>query len=198
MSMSKEHINQLARRLETARDIQDLYRAVDAKRLIDELERYAYQDLYGANRLWKEYASEKLRDQPEAKPLILRVADLSEKHFEGRPTQERNPVQLFDQRDAIVGRPEAGQRYEGKIVGNTPDYAVQQLDNGDFILHRRLSLTLDPSTLGKDVRINYPFSGIKGVGIVTDRERAHEAEHAMSRQREPHQKNHLHEQEFDR
>lgn len=197
MSISKEQINQLARRLEAARDIQDLYRSVDAKRLIDELERYAYQDFYGANRLWKEYASEQLRTQPEAKPLLLRVADISEKHFEGRATQERNPVQLFDQKDTVVGRPESGHKYEGKIVGNTPDYAVQQLENGDFILHRRRSLTLDPSTLGKDVRIHYPFGGVTGVGSVTIREHEHQTERELTRH-SPLQKTHSHEQEFER
>lgn len=199
MSMNKDQINQLARRLENARDIQDLYRLHDAQRLIDQLERYAYQDMYGANRLWKDHASEQLRDQPQAKPILLRVADISEKYFEGRPTQERNPIQIIDQPDAVVARPKANHAYEGQIVGNTPDYVVQRLENGDHILHRRLSLTLEPSTLGKEVRINYPFGGVNGVGIVTARERSFEKDQGLDHQRQMTQlKPHSHEQEFER
>lgn len=160
--------SKLARQLEQARDIADLYDRKAGRSLIDDLTSTARTDMYAALRVWEQYASSELKAQPGAMPTILHVAKLTERHFEGRSQQERNDVIVPNERDTVVCRPMDKESYQGPIVGTTPDYVVQRDERGDFILHRKDSLTGIPLSGTADVSIRYPFNALNGIGIASE------------------------------
>ncbi len=164
--MNRDEINKLARKLERAKDVSDLYERRSGPCIADDLARLARSDLYGAYRLWDQFATPELKAQPGATPTILYVARITEQHFEGRSRVERNDVVLHHERDCVVGRPMDQETYRGNIVGETPDYLVQKEERGDFILHSKANLTYSEAA-GSNVSIRYPFSAIGGVGLVS-------------------------------
>lgn len=165
--------DQLAAKLRDLRDISELHGPA-GEQLRRDLETLARTDLYLANRLFDTYVPEQLREAPGLKPATLRVAAVIERHFEGRPIEhDRPPVQLYSERDSIVTRPTALVDYEGPIIGRTPSFAVQKVDD-DYVLHRHASLSMDPAGLGDNVRIRYPFTGPKSVGLVHERSSEHQ------------------------
>ncbi|SAI73169.1 Uncharacterised protein [Bordetella ansorpii] len=178
--MNQTELNQLARRLEGADALSNSERVA----LLNDVERAARHDLYGATQLWRDHVP---KDADLRMPQVLAVAEVVHKRFEGRADQERAPIALYSERDTEVGRPESGREYRGPIVGFTPDYAVQRAENGDYILHGRRGLTGATQELGRDdVSIRYPFSP-RGVGLVQRIEPATEHDRAAMRLEKPHE-----------
>lgn len=187
--MNHDDINKLARKLEQSKDIRDIYDRHNGRSIADELGALARTDLYGAARLWEQYIPPGLKAQPGAMPTIVHVARISEHHFEGRARQERHDVAVPTERDCVVGRPMAQETYCGPIVGETPDYVVQRVESGDYILHSKAQLSYTESA-GNNVAIRYPFNAMGGIGLVSantpayGRETAHQREHQKSNERE--------------
>ncbi|MGS1117414.1 KfrB domain-containing protein [Castellaniella sp. UC4442_H9] len=175
--MNKAEIDKIAAQLQELRAIHDLY-GPEGSALRRDLARLAREDLYLANRLFDSHVPLTLREQPGAKPVTLRAAALIERHFEGRARDERPPVQIYGEADAVVTRPASGRSYDGKVVGRTPDYVVQKVEN-DYVLHRHASLTIDPGRLHDDVSIRYPFSGPHAVGLVRERSAEHQQQQEL-------------------
>jgi len=123
------------------------------------IEQAARDDLYGTARLWKEHATGDVR-----MPRILLVAEIAQTRFEGQAARERPPVPLFGERDAEVARPSPGRNYTGPMVGTTPDYLVQRVESGDYVLHERQRLAGNMGT--GEVAVHYPFAVHGGVGLV--------------------------------
>ena len=165
--MNENEIKKLVAQLQEVRDINDIHGPQGAE-LRNALERLAREDLYLANRLFETNVSQELRSEPGIKPHSLQVASLIERHFEGRVAEDRPAVQIHERADAMVMRPEAGKEYEGQVIGHTPDFVVQKVDN-DYVLHRHASLSIDPAKLGDDVKIRYPFGGSHAIGLVEQR-----------------------------
>lgn len=175
--MNKTEIDKIAARLQDLREIHDLY-GTEGTALRRDLARLAREDLYTANRLFDSHVPQGLREQPGAKPATLKVAALIEHHFEGRAREDRPPVQIYGEPDAVVTRPSSGRSYDGEIVGRTPDYVVQKVEN-DYILHRHASLTIDPGRLHDDVSIRYPFTGQNAIGLVRERSPEHQQQQQL-------------------
>ncbi|MGE4371203.1 MAG: hypothetical protein AB7E12_16170, partial [Burkholderiaceae bacterium] len=175
--MNDNEIKRIAAQLQELRDINDIHGPQGAE-LRKALERLAREDLYLANRLFENHVSPELRAEPGVKPQALQVAPLIERHFEGRVADDRPAVQIHGQPDAMVLRPESGKEYDGRIIGHTPDFAVQKVDN-DYVLHRHASLSIDPAKLGDDVKIRYPFAGSHSIGLVEQRDQGYQQNQQM-------------------
>ncbi|WP_323011495.1 hypothetical protein [Castellaniella sp.] len=165
--MTKAEIDRLAAQLQAMRSIGDMH-GPQGEALRRDLARLAREDLYMANRLFDTHVQASLREQPGVKPITLKVATLIERHYEGRAREARPPVQIYSERDAEITQPKSGRAYEGEVVGRTPDFIVQKVDD-DYVLHRHANLTLDPSILKDNVSIRYPFTGPTAMGLVRER-----------------------------
>jgi hypothetical protein len=161
--MNTKSSQSLVQRLETLRDVSDLYVSPIGKEVMRDIERLAMKDLPGAVRLWKDHAPAALQ-QPGAEPVILKIGALIESRFEGR---QRQSYQVPDLPDAMILRAQPGNTYEGQIVGRTPGYAVMRQGNGDHVLHRHKDLTLDVSALPERVLIEYR-TDLGDIGIVRE------------------------------
>lgn len=164
--MHREEVNRLAFSLESA-SLHDLEKPGSA--LLRSIHRLARLDLYLTLRIWRYHASKALRiGNP---PELLAIAAIVAREFEGRKT-ERRPVPLPESPETIVTLPIADHVYEGKVVGQTPDFFVQKVGKS-YVLHQRESLTVDPNSIGDDVKIRYPFKVIGGIGVVNENEPEH-------------------------
>ena len=169
----------LAAQLEALRDITDIY-GPKGKKLLEDIRRLAREDLPALRRLWEDHVPASVRNMPGAMPDIVRVANIVHSRYEGR--ENRQPQQLYWERDAELRHPEAKVNYEGTLVGATPDFIIQKV-NDDFILHRRLSLTDIPSPASDNlVRIQYPFSadGVAIVNTLDDLSKQSDLQHGMA------------------
>lgn len=191
--MDKTEVNLLARRLETADRLTNAERVA----LLRDIERYARSDLYGAAKLCKDH----LHERADLRlPTVVMAADRIGRHFEMRMNVARRPVELYAEQDRQIRHPEDGYRYDGEVVGTTPNCIIQlDRETGDLIVHNRASLVraFESTENDKQLSINYPFKAVGGVGLVTEvvhgNEKVHEhqlerdlqraAEHAMEHSR---------------
>lgn len=168
--MNKAKIDELAARLQEVDTLSNRERTA----LFRDLENYARVDLYGAARLCKDH----LRGQEFRPPAVILAADRIGKHFEERMQEPRRPVDLHWEQDKQLRQPSDGQRYEGPVVGTTPNCVIQR-DNetGDLIVHARRSLVtaFEANATDRPLAINYPFRAIGGVGLVSEPETQREA-----------------------
>ncbi|EJW5844163.1 Fic family protein [Salmonella enterica subsp. enterica serovar Kentucky] len=81
-------------------------------------------------------------------------------------------------------RAEPGKTYEGRVIGQTERYIVQERADraGEMVLHNRRAVSAEVEKLqGRHVEIRYPHGN---VGLVRDREAGRGAEHDRQHQRQ--------------
>lgn len=191
--MKKQHITELASRLEKAHSLSNAERTA----LLRDLERYAKTDLYGAARLAKDHLH---KDSNLRLPTIVMAADRIGKHFEERIREARRPVELYGEQDRQIRQPEDGREYRGPVVGTTPNCLIQlDRDTGDLIVHARNTLNRSFELSGQEesLAISYPFKAVGGVGLVRDAD--HDKQAGMEMQHlHQHHRDHTHGMEHSR